>query len=164
VEERKNEEENIQSITGAANRKRKDIALSRIAVVFLFWLVPAFAIAGIQMGTEVRGFVVDVSSDCMLIVSIDNEAEIVRLAGIAYPEDARRDLRDAVKFVSLRVLDKKVRIECLGRDPLGNILGRIYIDHSCLNDAVIQAGLALPRPSVTAMPRVPPGKISAQHQ
>jgi endonuclease YncB( thermonuclease family) len=119
--------------------------LNRIAFLFLVCLVPAVALAGVQKRTEVKGFVVNVSDDCMLIVSIDHEAQVVRLAGIAYPQDQGRHLQDAIEFVRSMVMSKKVLIESLGTDPSGNILGRIHIGAICLNDALIQAGLAQPK-------------------
>jgi hypothetical protein len=119
--------------------------LNRIAFLFLVCLMPAVALAGVQKRTEVKGFVVNVSDDCMLIVSIDHEAQVVRLAGIAYPQDQGQELQQVREFVRSMVISKKVLIECLGRDVSGNILGRIHIGAICLNDALIRTGLAQPK-------------------
>ena len=126
--------------------------LNRIAVLLLIFLIPTPSLAGVQERTEVKGYVLNVSSQCLLIVSIDNEGAIVRLAGIALPEVEDRDFKDAREFVSSIAMSKTVRIECLGRDRSGILLGRVHIDNVCLNDALIQSGLAHPESSIIAMP------------
>jgi endonuclease YncB( thermonuclease family) len=126
--------------------------LNRIAILILIFFMPTASLAGVEEHTEMKGFVLNVSSDCLLIVSIDNEGTIVRLAGVAYLEDKDRDLKDAREFVSSMAMSKPVWIEYLGRDRSGILLGRVYIDNVCLNDALIQAGLAHPESSIVAMP------------
>ena len=121
--------------------------LNRIVVLLLLCLMPTSSLAGVQERIEVNGYVLNLSSDCLLIVSIDNEAAIVRLAGVAYPEDDRRYFNEAREFVSSMAMSKTVHIEYLGRDRSGIKLGRVHIDNVCLNDALIQAGLAQSEPS-----------------
>lgn len=117
--------------------------LKRILIIsFLLYFFPVLSHAGVQNCIEVKGFVVNVSSDGLLVVSIDHQAKIVRLAGVAYQivnKIVDSDVRD---FERKMVLNKKVRICCLGKDQLGNILGRVYFNDSCLNEALVQAGLA----------------------
>lgn len=108
----------------------------------LVCFAPTLALAGIGQKKEVEAFVVNVSDDCQLIVSIDHQAEIVRLAGIDFSKEDSRERLDARDFVYSRVMNKTVRIELEGKDARGNLLGRIYISEFCLNDALIQAGLA----------------------
>jgi endonuclease YncB( thermonuclease family) len=122
------------------------VMLNRIIALLLICCLPTFSLAGVGHQTEVEGFVVNVSDDCRLIVSIDHQAEIVRLVGINYLTEDSPEIQDARDFIRSSVLDKTVRIELLGKDPRGNILGRIYINKRCLNDTLIQAGLAEPAP------------------
>lgn len=118
--------------------------LKRIVVLFLICFTATFTLAGVQKQTDVKGFVVNVTSDCLLVVSIDHEAEIVRLAGVAYANDQGKPNGGTRDFIRAMVLNKSVRIEELGEDQRGDILGRIYVDKNCLNEALIQAGLAKP--------------------
>ncbi len=118
--------------------------LNRIVVFLLISFLPGFSLAGVQNHADMKGFVVNVSRDGMLIVSIEHRAEIVRLAGIAYPDEDERGIDDIIDFVRAMVLNKTVRIERLGKDQWGNILGRIYLKTNCLNEALIHAGLADP--------------------
>ncbi len=67
-------------------------------------------------------------------------------ANIAYPNEAAQADNGARDFFRAFVLNKTVRIERLGKDQWGNILGRIYLYKSCLNEALIQAGLGEPAP------------------
>ncbi len=120
--------------------------LKRIVVLLVVCFFPTVSPAGVQNHAEIKGIVVNVSSDGLLIVSIDHRAEIVRLAGIAYPNEEGQADNGVRDFVRALVLNKTVRIERLGKDHWGNILGRIYFDQSCLNEALIQAGLAEPAP------------------
>lgn len=86
------------------------------------------------------------ASDGTLIVSIDHRAEIVRLAGISFPKDGGEGNHDAIALVRAMVLNKTVRIQSLGKDLKGYILGRIYCGDRCLNEVLIQNGLAQPAP------------------
>lgn len=119
-----------------------DAVLKRIAVLLLVCFAPTFALAGVGQKDRVKGFVVNVSDDCQLIVSIDHRAEIVRLAGIDFSNGNYREKLDARDFIRSRVMSKTVRIKIEGKDYRGNLLGRIYIKKICLNEALIQAGLA----------------------
>lgn len=120
--------------------------LNRIAVLMLVCFAPALAFAGFGQKDKVEAFVVNVSDDCQLIVSIDHQAEIVRLAGIDFSKEDARERLDARDFVYSRVMNKTVRIELEGKDVRGNLLGRIYIKEFCLNKALVQAGLAASSP------------------
>ncbi len=117
---------------------------NRNLLLLLVWLSPSFALATVQDTATLEGNVVSVSVDCRLIVSIDHQAEIVRLFGIDYSNEESRRIQDAREFVRSKVMSKTVRIEHLGKDSRGQIIGRIYIDDCCLNEALIQAGLAEP--------------------
>lgn len=123
-----------------------NVMLNRIVALLLVCLFPSFTLAGVNHRAYVKAFVVNVSDDCQLIVSIDHRAEIVQLAGIDYSNNGFRQMRDARDFVRSNVMNKNVRIELLGKDPRGNLFGRIYIDKFCLNEALIHAGLAKPAP------------------
>jgi endonuclease YncB( thermonuclease family) len=120
--------------------------LYRIVVSLLICLMPICVLAGVRHQEYVKAFVVNVSRDCQLIVSIDHQAEIVRLAGIDFSNEDFRKKEDARDFVRSRVLNKTVRIELLGKDPRGNLFGRIYVKQFCLNEALIHEGLAAPAP------------------
>jgi endonuclease YncB( thermonuclease family) len=122
------------------------VMLYRIAFSLLICLMPIRVFAGVTHQGDVKGFVVNVSHDCQLIVSIDHQAEIVRLAGIDFSNEDFREKADAREFVRSRVMNKTVRIELMGKDPRGNIFGRIYVKQFCLNEALIQEGLAAPAP------------------
>jgi endonuclease YncB( thermonuclease family) len=119
-----------------------DAVLNRIAFLLLICFSPALALAGVDQEAGVKGFVVNVSNDCQLIVSIDHHAEIVRLAGIDFSDENPRDKQNARDFVRSRVMSKTVRIEPVGKDHRGNLIGRVYINKTCLNEALIREGLA----------------------
>jgi endonuclease YncB( thermonuclease family) len=123
-----------------------DAVIGRIAVLLLVCFASTFALAGVGQIAGLRGFVVNVSDDCRLIVSIDHEAEIIRLAGIDLVDGHFRKKTDARDFVRSRVMAKTVEIELVGKDSRGNLLGKVYIDNSCLNEALIRAGLARQAP------------------
>jgi endonuclease YncB( thermonuclease family) len=118
--------------------------LNRIVVFLMICFTATFAFAGTQHKSEVIGYVVYVTRDCLLVVSIDHEGEVVRLAGITYPEDQTQAQGDLREFIRARVENKNVRIERLGQDRRGNTLGRIYHDGQSLNDSLIQIGLVQP--------------------
>lgn len=120
--------------------------LYRIVALLLICLSPSYILAGVRSHEDVKGFVVNVSNDCRLIVSIENRAEIVRLAGIDFSNENFREKLDARNFVRSRVMSQTVRIEIEGKDARGNLLGWIYIKKLCLNNALVQAGLAKPAP------------------
>jgi endonuclease YncB( thermonuclease family) len=121
--------------------KWNNAMLNRIVVLILICLMPIPSLAGVQKHIEVKGYVLNVTSDCLLIVSIDNEATTVQLAGVGYPDDDVYDFKDAREFVRTMAMSRTVRIERIGyRSRV--LLGRVYIDNVCLNDALIQAGLA----------------------
>lgn len=120
--------------------------LNRIALLVLVILSLTFTVAGAESIKEVQGFVVNVASDATLIVSIDHQAEIVRLAGITFPEDGGEDSHAAIALMRAKVLNKTVRIQSLGKDLKGYLLGRIYCGDSCLNEVLIQEGLAQSAP------------------
>ncbi len=116
--------------------------LNRIVLFLLIWLSSAFSLAGTQNHVEVKGIVFNVCDDYSLVVSIDHRAEIVVLSGIAFAKDDGQDNQGVRNFIRALVLNKAIRIQPLGRDPWGHLLGRIYFDDICLNDALIRAGLA----------------------
>lgn len=120
--------------------------LNRIALLVLVFSSLTFSLAGAQNQKEVQGFVVNVASDCTLVVSVDHRAELVRLAGITFPNEGRQDNHAAKAFMRAMVLNKTVRIQSLGKDFQGYILGRIYCGNRCLNEALIRNGLAQPAP------------------
>ena len=118
--------------------------LNRIVVFLMICFTATFAFAGAQHESGVKGYVVSVTRDCLLVVSIDHEAEIIRLAGIAYPEDETLANGNLREFIRAKIANKTVRIERLGRDRRGHTLARVYRDRQCLNDSLIQAGLVQP--------------------
>jgi endonuclease YncB( thermonuclease family) len=118
--------------------------LNRIVLLALVLSSLTFSLAGAQNNKEVQGFVVNVAGDGTLVVSVDHRAELVRLAGITFPNEGGQDSHAARAFVSAMVLHKTVRIQSLGKDLQGYILGRIYCGNRCLNEALIQNGLAQP--------------------
>jgi endonuclease YncB( thermonuclease family) len=118
--------------------------LIRMVVVLLFFLSPATSLAGNQGLSELNGFVVNVTGNGLLVVAFDHQAEIVRLAGIAYPSDPEEQLNDVVEFARAMVMDKDIRVQSLGYDPKGNILGRVFVGNRSLNQALLKAGLVQP--------------------
>lgn len=118
--------------------------------LFFYFFVLSLPAIGIQKQHYLDGMVVNVSNDCLLIVSIDHKAEIVRLADIVYPDQDERALQAIVEFTRSMVMDKKIRIHNLGRNARGNILGRVFIDERCLNRELLMTGLVLPRLSDNA--------------
>jgi endonuclease YncB( thermonuclease family) len=118
--------------------------LNRIAVLLLVFLAPILSPAGAHSQAELEGFVVNVTRDGLLIVSINQVAEIVRLAGIDYPQEDEPDPENMINFSRSSVMNKTVRIQRIGTDSRGNILGRVYIENRCLNDDLIHAGLVQP--------------------
>jgi hypothetical protein len=97
--------------------------------------------AGAQTPARLKGFVVNVTRDCLLVVSIEHRAEIVTLAGVTYANSERQEHPEASDFIRSLVQNKVVEIQCLGRDQWGAVLGRIYLGDICLNEALVRAGL-----------------------
>jgi endonuclease YncB( thermonuclease family) len=55
---------------------------------------------------------------------------------------------EARRLCRKMVMNKSVTIEPMGSDRLGQKLARIYIDGSCLNDELLDKGLAMPTASM----------------
>jgi endonuclease YncB( thermonuclease family) len=68
----------------------------------------------------------------------------VRLSEIDTPEiksqnaDEREKAVKARDYLRSRILDKIVSLECDGFDKYGRILGKIYIEDTCINQEMIQ--------------------------
>jgi endonuclease YncB( thermonuclease family) len=73
----------------------------------------------------------------------------IRLADINTPEIRTKDESEKKKaiqardYLSSRILDKIVSLECNGFDKYGRILGRIFIDDHCINQEMVDKEYAV---------------------
>ena len=66
----------------------------------------------------------------------------VRLEGIDCPELAQRHGREAKAFTERLVINRTVRLEPDGVDQYDRILGRLFVDGTDVNAALVRAGMA----------------------
>jgi hypothetical protein len=131
--------------------KKTCVGLWFLFFFFLFYLLPA---AAIQKQHDLNGFALNVAGDCLLIVAIDQNAEIVRLADITCPIHDERALNDAVEFARSMVMNKKIRIQVMSKDRRGHIIDRVYVGERCLNQELLTDGLAQSRLKDSAATRL----------
>jgi len=66
----------------------------------------------------------------------------VRFLGINTPEKGFPYSKEATKFLSNKVLGKKIQIESYGSDKYGRILAHVFVGKEHINEEILEAGLA----------------------
>jgi len=117
--------------------------LKRMIVVFFLCTLPLLAWGDGKKYPEVEGRVLNVASGCLLVMSIEHEAVIVRLAGIDCLKEEDPHLKEVKAFMRSIVMNQVVRVECMGKGRAGRIIGRLYVEDRCLNDALVVPGWRL---------------------
>ena len=114
--------------------------MARTLTFLLFLLVALGSIATADTTLDAR--VVNVLAGDVLVVSLDRQAEIVSLSGVACPvrgEEGWLEMREVARQM---VLHKAIRIEPVGQQRAGMIRGRVFVGDHCLNDALNEALVA----------------------
>ena len=117
-------------------------------VLLLLILLPVAAGADTQQDPMLSGYVLNVTYDGAMAVKVDIRAEVYLLYGVRFPEPQDNHWMEARRLCRKMVMNKSVTIEPMGSDRLGQKLARIYIDGSCLNDELLDKGLAMPTASM----------------
>jgi len=89
--------------------------------------------------------------DCLIDLGFKtHRRERIRFYGIDTPESRTKDLEEKAKglevkqYVTQRIEGKRIIIETTKQGKFGRYLGKIYIDGVCLNDELIEKGMAKP--------------------
>lgn len=90
---------------------------------------------------------------CTCIFPYDSSGNLykfsIRLADINTPEIRTKDETEKKKaiqardYLSSRILDKIVSLECDGFDKYGRVLGRIFIEDQCINQEMVDKNYAV---------------------
>ena len=109
---------------------------------YLLAVILSFLILSSISAADITGKVVGIA-DGDTITVLQNKQQIkIRLAGIDTPEKSQDFGSRAKKFTSDQVFKKQVRVEKMGTDRYGRIIGMIFYDGSCLNEDLVRAGYA----------------------
>jgi micrococcal nuclease len=100
-----------------------------------------FLVGSLQAQT-ITGKVVGVADGDTVTVLQDQTQYKIRLYGIDCPESGQDFGNRAKQFTSRMVFGKQVRVIEKDVDRYGRIVGMIYIGNTCVNQAIVQAGLA----------------------
>jgi len=119
--------------------------LKNTVVLLLLILLPITAAADTQEDPMLSGMVVNVSYDGSVVVKVDLLAEVFLLYGVQFPDTQDTAWQDARRLCRKMVMNKSVTIEPMGLDRWGRKLGRIYVGDRCLNDELLDKGLAKPQ-------------------
>lgn len=111
--------------------------MARILTFLLFLLVAMSSIATAETSFDAR--VVNVLAGDVLIVSLDRQAQIVRLSGVECPVRGEAGWLQMREVTRGMVLHKAIRIEPVGAQRAGMIWARVFIGDQCLNDALNEA-------------------------
>ena len=124
------------------------LKLSTTVVLLLLILLPVAVGADTQQDPMLSGYVLNVTYDGAMVVKVDIRAEVYLLYGVRFPEPQYNHWMEARRLCRKMVMNKSVTIEPMGSDRLGRKLARIHIDGSCLNDELLDKGLAMPTASM----------------
>ena len=109
---------------------------------YLLAVILSFLIPSSIFAVDITGKVVGIA-DGDTITVLQNKQQIrIRLAGIDTPEKRQDFGSRAKKFTSDQVFKKQVRVEKMGTDRYGRIIGMIFYEGSCLNEDLVRAGYA----------------------
>ena len=112
----------------------------KLLTYVLFLMVALSGTATASDPLQVR--VVNVLSCDMLVVSVDNRAEIVHLYGVASPERDQLGWFKARDYTRQMVLHKLVEMESIDSKQTGTIQAKVYVGDTCINDALADMLLA----------------------
>lgn len=100
------------------------------------------AVSGACAADTFTGTCVSVRDGDTIEVMRNGRAVRVRLWGIDCPEQGQAFATKARQFTSERAFGKNVNVEVVDVDRYGRIVGRLTVDGSDLNLALVQEGLA----------------------
>ena len=86
--------------------------------------------------------VIGVKDGDTIDVLYQGKGQTVRLLDIDCPEKKQAFGQVAKQFTSDFCCGKTVRIDAGGKDRYGRILATVYVDNKCLNEALVNGGLA----------------------
>lgn len=89
-----------------------------------------------------EGRVVGVSDGDTITVMHAGKSERIRLWGVDAPEKTQPFGQKAKAFTSDRVFGKSVSVDPITADRYGRTVGVVRLEHQCLNEELITAGLA----------------------
>lgn len=67
-----------------------------------------------------------------------------RLLGVNTPERGQEGYEEAKEFTKQMIEGKEAQIEIHGTDSFGRFLCKVFVDEGCLNDMLLEKGLAVP--------------------
>jgi endonuclease YncB( thermonuclease family) len=115
-----------------------------VAVAAAAWCPAACAAApaGSNQADTFTGEVVAVHDGDTISVRTDRSTVRIRLVGIDCPETGQPWSARAKRFTSELVFGRIVRVESRGLDRYDRVLGRVLVNGTDVNEALVRAGLA----------------------
>lgn len=114
--------------------------ITRIHIFLLFIIVTSSN--GLIADPALEGRVVNVLAGDLLIVSVDRQAEIVQLYGVDCPDRDEIGWLQVREFTRKMILNKDIHIQKIGPKRAGRIRAIVYFGDRCVNDSIVDAGLA----------------------
>ena len=105
-------------------------------------ILVALAVASNCNAADITGKVVGVSDGDTITVLQNNTQYKIRLYGIDCPEKHQDFGTKAKQYTSKMVFGKTIKVVPKDTDRYGRVVGVVYIDDRCLNEELIEAGLA----------------------
>ena len=120
-----------------------------IISAFLALGLLALLVQAAHAGDSLYGKVTAIKHANLVTIDYGSGTYDIRLAGIELP-DNRAILKQATDFVSKMLLEKPARLRFEGRNPDGEMIGRIYTDDpeigiKDVGIEMVRAGLAMPQ-------------------
>jgi micrococcal nuclease len=119
--------------------------------VFIVLLVLAFA-ASSREDEVIFGKIVGVADGDTVTLLESRTQHTIRLFGIDTPERHQAFGKRAGLFTSERVFGKQVSVIRRDTDRYGRLVGIVYVDGVCLNEALLKNGLAWVYPAYCKIP------------